>query len=120
MKFEAGSAGAAFHPGLQVPPDASIVNKGVDPKVEAYSGFQGTGLEQILRSRGIRRVFVCGLATDYCVKHTALDALKYGFAVVIIEDACRAVNIPAGSGAAALEELCKSGGQLVHAPMVAR
>lgn len=86
------SPGAEFHGDLHAPLDAIVVNKGTDPDKEAYSGFQDTGLAERLKSRGIARVFVGGLATDYCVKATALDALAAGFEVCLLEDACRGVS----------------------------
>ena len=86
------SAGAEFHGELHVPSDALIVSKGTDPDVEAYSAFAGTGLAEWLRGRKIERVFVAGLATDYCVRATALDALAEGFKVMLVEDACRGVE----------------------------
>lgn len=103
------SEGAAFHPALEAPDDALVVNKGNDPAREAYSAFQDTDLAERLRARSIERVFVCGLATDYCVKSTALDAQGEGFEVVIVEDACRGVDVPPGSAAKALNELVESG-----------
>lgn len=86
------SPGAEFQGSLHVPADATIISKGADPNEEAYSGFQGTGLAQHLRKSGVTRVFVAGLATDYCVKATALDAIKAGFETVLVEDGCRGVS----------------------------
>jgi nicotinamidase/pyrazinamidase len=83
--------GAEFHGELHVASDAFIVNKGMDRDKEAYSAFEDTALSEWLRSRGIKRVFVTGLATDYCVRATALDAKAAGFEVVVVEDACRGV-----------------------------
>ena len=105
------SPGAEFLVDLHVPSDAAVVSKGMDPDKEAYSGFEETDLAEQLHARGVRRVFVCGLATDFCVKATALDALRLGFTVVIIRDACRAVDKPAGSGDAAFEEMRAAGAQ---------
>lgn len=84
--------GAAFHASLEVPEGARIVSKATDPSVDAYSAFEGTDLESFLRDASITRVYVCGLATDYCVKATALDAKAAGFEVVVLADACRAVD----------------------------
>lgn len=86
------SPGAEFHGNLHVPSDAIIISKGTDPATEAYSGFQGTDLEVRLRAAGVTRVFVAGLATDYCVRATALDAVRAGFETVLVEDGCRGVN----------------------------
>lgn len=101
------SAGAEFHGELHVPSDALIVSKGTDPDVEAYSAFAGTGLEAWLRSRKIARVFIAGLATDYCVRATALDALRAGFRVYLVEDGCRGVSEE--TTRAALEEMRRAG-----------
>ncbi len=97
--------GAEFLGDLHVPVDAIIVSKGMNPDKEAYSGFQDSDLADILRRREVRRVFVCGLATDYCVKATALDAKGLGFEVVVLLDACRGIDSPRGSIDQALDEL---------------
>lgn len=86
------SPGAEFHGELHAPLDAIVISKGTDPDREAYSGFKDTPLAEILRKRQIKRVFIGGLATDYCVKATALDALAEGFEVWLLEDACRGVS----------------------------
>ena len=85
--------GAEFSTALDVVPDALVVSKGDDPDREAYSGFQASGVDLAaeLRGRGVERVFVTGLATDYCVRATALDAKKAGFEVVLVRDAVRGV-----------------------------
>lgn len=105
----ADTPGAQFHPALSVPTDATIVSKGTDAAKEAYSGFDGTPLAETLRANGVRRVFVCGLATDYCVKATALDALKNGFETVVIDDLCRGVNNPVGTARAAIDAMKSAG-----------
>lgn len=102
----ADTPGAAFHPGLKVPPDATVVSKGTARDKEAYSGFANPELERALRAWSIARVYVCGLATDYCVKSTALDARLAGFDVSVVRDACRAVD---GSGAGAFSEMEAAG-----------
>jgi nicotinamidase/pyrazinamidase len=101
----AGTSGARFHPDLQIPDHAVIVSKGTDPEMEAYSGFQGTNLKLELQEWGVTRIFIAGLATDYCVKSTALDALSAGFKTVVLEDAVRGVDVPPGSAVAALDEM---------------
>ncbi|MFQ5597844.1 MAG: bifunctional nicotinamidase/pyrazinamidase [Nitrospiria bacterium] len=106
--------GAAFHPGLQLPKSAQVVSKGQDPDQDAYSGFQGTDLADRLRKRGIRRVFVCGLATDYCVKATVLDAVKEGFVVALLEDAIRGVNIDPKDSEKAIGGMKAAGATLVR------
>lgn len=107
------SPGAAFHPDLIVPPEAIVVSKGTNPKEEAYSTFSGTDLHVTLNEAGARRIFLCGLATDYCVKASALDALKHGFGVYVIVDAVRGVDVSHGDSARALEEIEAQGGKLV-------
>jgi nicotinamidase/pyrazinamidase len=106
--------GAAFHPDLQLPDGVVIVSKGMDPDSDSYSGFDavtedGRTLAEVLRTLGVRRVFVGGLATDYCVRHTALDARKQGLDVVLLTDAVRGVDIQPGDSAKALEELRAAG-----------
>ncbi len=105
----AGTPGAALHPDLIVSECALVVDTGQDPAHEAYSGFDGTDLATILDARGVKRVFICGLATDYCVRATALDALKARFQVVLLTDACRGVDVPAGNADATLEEMKEAG-----------
>ncbi len=97
-----GSDGAALHRDLSVPQAQLLIRKGYNKDVAR------TGLEGYLEERGIKRVFVCGLATDFCVAWTALDARKLGFAAAVIEDACRAIDNQ-GSLAAAWEKITKAG-----------
>ncbi len=105
----ADTDGAAFHPELRVPQIRHVVSKAVTSGSEAYSGFQETDLARLLRTCEIRRVFVCGLATDYCVKATALDAQRAGLDVVVIEDAIRGVEVHPGDCSAALAEMRAAG-----------
>lgn len=105
----ADSPGAEFPGDLFVPAAAFVINKGTEPDREAYSGFSGTDLAEQLRLRGVHRLFVCGLATDYCVQQTALDGIRNGFEVLLVENACRGVNFPPGSVARAIEEMCQAG-----------
>ena len=107
-----GSPGAEFHPGLKVPRDAAIISKGDRPSKEAYSGFQRTDLQVRLKKHGVDEVFIGGLATDYCVRETALDALRAGFAVDILEDCVRAVDVEPGDGDKALADVRKAGALL--------
>lgn len=94
-----GSSGADFHPGLDVPHAQAILRKGHQPGIDSYSGFReadrttATGLAGYLRERGAERVFVCGLATDFCVAWTAFDAAEAGWPVFVVEDACRAIDL---------------------------
>lgn len=106
------SPGAEFQGDLRVPLDAHVVSKAAEPDSEAYSAFSGTDLEQELHRRGVSRVFVTGLATDYCVKFTALDAIKAGLDAVLIEDGCR--GVAEATSAAALEEMKQAGVQVCH------
>jgi nicotinamidase-related amidase len=106
----AGSEGAQLHPGLEAALVDVVVDKGTDPGTEGYSGFDGTDLETLLRDRGIERLTVAGLATDYCVRATALDALEAGFAVTVEDSASRGID-PAGS-ARALDDVRAAGGEV--------
>ena len=109
-----GTHGADFHPTLRLPPGAVVVSKGTDPAREAYSGFEGTPLADMLRSLGCRRIWIGGLATDYGVRATGRDALAAGFKVVVIEDGVRAVDVAPGDGERALAELVTGGARLVR------
>lgn len=114
-----GTPGAEFHPGFAPPPGAVVVSKGMDPEEDAYSCFQGrtehgTPFAEALAARGIRRLFVGGLATDYCVRSTALDALRAGLEVVVLVDAVRAVDLTPGDGARALDEVRRAGAGLAR------
>ena len=104
----ASTHGAQLHEGLDAALVDVVVDKGTDPETEGYSGFDGTDLAALLRARGIDRVTVAGLATDYCVRATALDALSAGFAVTVDEAASRGIG-PAAS-ASALDEVRGAGG----------
>lgn len=103
------SPGAAFHSGLNLPQAAIIISKGTDPELEAYSGFQHTDLTERLRSLSVETVFVGGLATDYCVKSTVLDALKAGFKTVYLPDASRGVNVNPDDSVRAEQEMIQHG-----------
>lgn len=113
------SPGASFHAGLDVAGIGHVVRKGVDREVDSYSGFfdndhrRETGLRALLAARGVDRIVVCGLATDYCVKYTVLDARALGLEVVVVTDGCRAVDIEPGDGERALSEMRSAGCTLV-------
>lgn len=107
----AGSRGAAFAPGLTLPPDTVVISKADTPERDAYSAFGGTDLDARLTQAGIDRLYVGGLATDYCVLNTVLDALKLGYSVIVLEDAVRAVNVAPGDGERALAEMQRGGAQ---------
>jgi nicotinamidase/pyrazinamidase len=107
-----GTPGAELHPDLDRALVDVVVDKGQDPGTEGYSGFEATGLGDLLRERGIERVTVVGLATDYCVKNTALDALREGFGVTVDSTAVRPVDVEVGDGERALEEVRAAGGAI--------
>ena len=104
-----GTTGAAFHPDLHLPPDAETISKGYDPDKDSYSAFGGTTLDEKLRRAGIKRLWIGGLAQDYCVRETTLDAIRKGFEVHVIVDATRAVNVNPGDGRRALDDLRRAG-----------
>lgn len=108
----AGTAGAEFAAALALPPAALRIAKGSEAARDAYSGFAGTGLDAALRERGVRRALVGGLATDYCVLNTVQDALRLGYAVVVLAACCRAVDVHAGDGARALAAMAAAGAQI--------
>jgi len=101
--------GAEFQPSLKLPAGANVISKAADPDAEAYSGFDRTKLREELESKGVTRVFVGGLATDYCVKNTVLDALKLGFETVLLEDAIQGVDLEPGDSLKAIKEMAESG-----------
>jgi nicotinamidase/pyrazinamidase len=106
-----GTRGAEFHPQLDVSSIARVIRKGTDRLVDSYSGFvdngrhTSTGLAEYLNDRDVDCVYVCGLATDYCVKNTALDSADFGFETYLIEDACRGVDLQPGDVRRAIEEM---------------
>lgn len=106
--------GAAFYSGLRLPRGVIVLSKGTDPGKEAYSAFDGTGLAERLRAAGVRRVWVAGLALDYCVKATVLDARLEGFETHLIEPATRPVEVEAGDGDRALEAMTIAGAIIEH------
>jgi nicotinamidase/pyrazinamidase len=108
-----GTAGAELHAGIERSRIGAIVDKGQARDREGYSGFEGTELERVLREHGVDRVDVAGLALDYCVKATALDAKRAGFEVVVHRDATRAVEVQPGDAERAVEELRAAGIEVV-------
>jgi nicotinamidase/pyrazinamidase len=104
-----GTQGAELHPGLDRSKIDVVVDKGKDAESEGYSAFEDTELVELLRSRGVDRLYVAGLATDYCVKHSVLDALRQGLEVVVIEDAIRGVDAKPGDSERAVEEMKAAG-----------
>ena len=115
----AGTHGAAFAATLTLPPDTTLISKATSPDQEAYSSFQGTDLDSRLRAAGIHRVFIGGLATDYCVLNTVRDARRLGYAVVLLTDAIRAVDVQPGDGKRAEAEMVGLGAQCITLNRVA-
>ncbi len=107
-----GTRGAEFHADLSADPRVRVVSKGLGDE-DNYSAFDGTTLAEDLRREGVREVWVGGLATDYCVKNTVLDALRQGFRVRAVSDAMRAVNLQPGDDARAVEEMRAAGAEVV-------
>jgi nicotinamidase/pyrazinamidase len=105
-----GSANAALHPGLDTAKIEVIIRKGYHPAVDSYSAFfendrrTATGLDGWLRQRGFRRIFFAGLATDFCVAWSAEDAVRLGYDVSVIEDACRGIGVPTSAGRTTMDE----------------
>jgi nicotinamidase/pyrazinamidase len=113
-----GTRGAQFHPDLKLPPDAIIVNKGDDPQRHGYSAFDGhtaagKPLLDDLRDRRITRVYVMGIATDYCVRESALDALRAGLEVRVLGDAIAGIDVRPGDVQRALDEISAAGARIV-------
>jgi nicotinamidase/pyrazinamidase len=104
--------GAEFHPALRDDPRITVVSKGLGD-TDCYSAFDETDLAAQLEEQGVKEVVVGGLATDYCVKNTVLDALKQGFKVKLLENATRAVDLQPGDGDRAIEEMRAAGAEIV-------
>ncbi|HUC64900.1 MAG TPA: bifunctional nicotinamidase/pyrazinamidase [Stellaceae bacterium] len=118
------TSGAAFHPRLHLPRAELVLRKGFRPAIDSYSAFYEndratpTGLAFYLRERGFTRLFLAGLATDFCVYYSAIDARRLGFSVVVIEDGCRAIDL-AGSLAAALRAMAEAGVERLSSDAIA-
>ncbi len=110
----AATRGAEFASGLALPLAAVIISKAAMPEADSYSGFGGTDLAARLRAAGARRLFIGGLATDYCVLNTVKDALAAGFEVLLLADAIRAVDVSAGDGTRALGEMQQLGARAIR------
>jgi nicotinamidase-related amidase len=115
----AGTAGAGFAPALALPATAAIVSKATTADADAYSGFGGTDLHRLLGDAGVRRLFVGGLATDYCVLNTVRDGLAEGYDVVLLTDAIRAVDVEPGDGDRAIAEMARLGARIVASDSIA-
>ncbi len=109
----AGTIGAQFHKDLYFPPVSILVSKATESHQEAYSGFQGTGLSSWLKKIGVEELWVAGLATDYCVKNTVLDAIKLGFSVKVLKKAIRAVNVSPNDGEQSINEMILNGAEMI-------
>jgi nicotinamidase/pyrazinamidase len=112
-----GTHGAEFHPDLEVPASATVVSKGMGETEDAYSAFQarddsGTPLQRLLQQRDVHHLYIGGLATDYCVRSSALDALQAGFRVTLIPDGMRPVNLEPTDGQRAVDEMRAAGADL--------
>jgi len=107
-----GTEGAELHPDLDTEAIDVVVDKGQDPGTDGYSGFDGTRLAELLRERGVDRVTLVGLATDYCVKNTALEALQEGFTVIVDSTAVRGVDVEPGDSERALAEMRAAGASI--------
>jgi nicotinamidase-related amidase len=107
-----GTEGAELHPALERAGVNIVIDKGQDPHTEGYSGFEATQLEDVLREAGVDDLVVVGLATDYCVKNTALDALRRGFSVTVDRAGIRGVEVKDGDSELALEHIRSAGGTI--------
>lgn len=112
-----GTAGAAFHPDLRLPEGTIVLSKGINPELDGYSAFEGVAadgrlLAELLCDLQVRRLYICGLATDYCVLCTAREALRSRLEVTVLTDAVAGVDIVPGASAAAIEEMARAGAQL--------
>jgi len=112
--------GAELAPGLDTGRIVHVVRMGTDPRIDSYSGFfdngrrRSTGLDTFLRQQGVDELYVAGLATDYCVRATALDAVRLGFRTFLVTDACRGVNLQPGDVDRALAEMAQAGVRLIR------
>lgn len=114
-----GTPGAEFHPALTLPAGTAIVSKGMDPREDSYSCFQaetddGLPFAAALGEAGVSRLFIGGLATDYCVKSTVVDGTQAGFEMIVLEDAVAAVDLAPGDGAKAFDEMRAAGAQTIR------
>ena len=113
----AGTKGAKFHPALRLPPETIILSKGIDPELDGYSAFEGVSpdgrqLAELLTELGVQRLYIGGLATDYCILATTLEARQRGLAVTVLTDAIAAVESLPGDTNAALAKMRSAGAQL--------
>jgi nicotinamidase/pyrazinamidase len=112
-----GTDGAAFHPALRLPEGTVVLSKGINPDMDGYSAFEGTTdngrtLMELLSKMEVRKLYISGLATDYCVLCTTLEALRNGIKVTVLTDAVAGVDIVPGESESAIEDMVKAGAQL--------
>lgn len=121
----ADTPGAALHKDLSTSGISKVIFKGTDPSVDSYSAFfdngrrKSTGLAEWLRQREIKDLYIMGLATDFCVKFSVLDALQEGFSVWLIEDGCRGVNLKPGDSEQAISDMRKAGATIIWSGAIA-
>ena len=115
-----GTKGAEFAPDLNLPEDAVTISSATRPDKEAYSGFEGTDMHERLQKIGVKRLFIGGIATDYCVLNTVRDALSLGYEVYLLEDAIRAVNVNPDDGEKAKEEMFGLGAKPMNMGILGR
>jgi nicotinamidase/pyrazinamidase len=122
----AGTRGAAFHPDLDRARIAHVIRKGTERDLDSYSAFfdnahrRATGLAGYLRAQGVEEIYLCGLATEYCVKFSALDAVGLGFRTHVVADACRGIDLQPGDTARALAEMRAAGIDVLESTGVPR
>ncbi len=118
VHYVKGSIGAMFRASMRLPPDALVFSKGMDPEQDDYSALHarseaGAPLPEFLACEGIKHIYICGLATDYCVRQTALEGLRQGFAITTLVDAVRGVDLEPGNSERALAEIQAAGTRLM-------
>lgn len=119
-----GTDGATIDPRIDIAKVHHFVHKGVNKEIDSYSTFfdnahnMSTGLAEYLKKEGVEKLFLCGVATEYCVLYSALDALKMGFTVFVINDACKGIDLHQGDDNAALALMKKNGAFIIHSQEV--
>lgn len=114
-----GTNGAEFSPTLRLPPSVVIISKATAPDQDAYSSFLRTDMDQHMREAGIRRIFIGGLTTDYCVLNTTRDGIQLGYQMFVLADAIRAVNVQPGDGQRAVDEMISLGAKIISLENIA-
>jgi len=113
-----GSRGARFHPDVQIPETSKIISKATTESKDAYSAFEDTELAEEMQKNNINTIYVCGLATDVCVRSTVLDGLKLGFRIIVVSDAVKAVDLEPGDGDRAIQEMNAAGAEILESRIV--